>query len=73
MRRTGAATAVLALGLLFAACQGPTTPTLPLEELLAAPFTVDIDGRTYELETFLYRDFMPGVGPGGSPSMPSWS
>lgn len=66
MRRTGAEMAVLALGLLLAACQGPTTPTLPLEELLAAPLTVDIDGRTFELETFLYRDFMPGVGPGGS-------
>lgn len=66
MRRTCGTLAAWALGLIAAACQGPTTPSLPLDELLAAPLTVEFDGRTFALETFLWRDFMPGIGPEGS-------
>jgi hypothetical protein len=56
--------AVLVLG--PAACQNPGTPSLPLEDLLAAPLEIAITGRQFTLESFVYRDFMPGDNAGGS-------
>ncbi len=48
-------------------CQNPFTPSIPREDLLAAPLAIEIQGRQFSLETFLYRDLMPGGEPGGSP------
>jgi hypothetical protein len=62
----------LALGFvafLAAACQGPTVPSIPLETLLSAPEQVAVGGRTLTLETFVWRDFMPGGPPDGSELM----
>jgi hypothetical protein len=43
-------------------------PYYPIDELLSAPEQIEIDGREYVLETFLWRDFMPGpdMPPDGS-------
>lgn len=59
----------LALCLLAASCQNPVTPSLPLDDLLAAPLAVEINGRQFTLETFIWRDFMPGGNSGGSSLM----
>ena len=59
--------AALALCLLSATCQNPLTPSLPTENLLRAPLAVEINGRQFTLETYVYRDFMPGENAGGSP------
>ena len=41
-----------------------------MQELLAAPEQVEINGRNYTLGTYLWRDFMPGTyGPDGSDLM----
>ena len=61
--------AVGAIIFLSAACPGPTVPSVPLEELLSAPERVAVAGRTFTLETFLWRDFMPGGNSGGSDLM----
>lgn len=42
-----------------------------MNALLSAPETVEIDGRQYVLETYLWRDFMPISPPGGKPLMAS--
>jgi hypothetical protein len=54
---------VLALCLLAASCQSPVTPSVPLNDLLTAPLAVEINGRQFTLETYLWRDFMPGSTP----------
>jgi hypothetical protein len=59
--------AAVALCLLAASCQNPVTPSLPLNDLLTAPLSVEINGRQFTLETYVYRDFMPGENAGGSP------
>jgi hypothetical protein len=61
--------AVAAIIFLNAACPGPTVPSVPLEELLSAPERVTVGGRSFTLETFLWRDFMPGENSGGSDLM----
>jgi hypothetical protein len=66
MRKTRLRFATLALGLLAAACQDPTSPSIHLDKLLSAPLTVDIGGRAYRLETFVCRDFMPPTNLEGS-------
>lgn len=33
-----------------------------IDELLAAPEQIEIDGREYILQTYLWRDFIPGTG-----------
>lgn len=43
----------------------PTGPQSDIEELLSAPEKIDINGREYVLETFLWRDFMPICPPDG--------
>jgi hypothetical protein len=48
-------------------CQNPLVPSVPLDDLLAAPLVIELNGRSFSLETYLFRDFMPTVDPGGSP------
>jgi hypothetical protein len=57
----------LVFGLLLVSCQNPLTPSPLLDELLAAPLVVNVSGRDLKLETFIYRDLMPGTDPNGSP------
>ncbi len=60
------------LAILTGGLQTCTAPiTLPLEALLAAPEQVEIAGRTYILETYLWRDFMPASPPDGKPLIAS--
>ena len=59
--------AILGICLRSLCCQGPLTPSVPLQELLEAPLQIEIDGRQYTLETYLWRDFMPPSEPNGSP------
>ncbi len=59
--------AAVVFGLFSASCQNPVTPTFHAEDLLAAPLVVEINGSQFTLETFVYRDFMPGDDAGGSP------
>jgi hypothetical protein len=37
-----------------------------MNDLLTAPLAVEINGRQYKLETYLWRDFMPPTTPDGS-------
>jgi hypothetical protein len=67
MKRFNWRWAAVGLCLLVSNCQGPFTPSVPWKELLAAPLQIEIDGRQYALETFLWRDFMPPSEPNGSP------
>jgi hypothetical protein len=60
-------TVAVALCLAALNCRSPFAPTVPLDELLEAPLQIDIDGRPYTLETYLWRDFMPPSEPNGSP------
>jgi len=66
VKRSKRTMAMLPLCLLAASCQSPVTPSLPLNDLLIAPMTVEINSCQFTLETFLYRDFMPGENSGGS-------
>lgn len=38
-----------------------------IQDLLDAPEQIEIDGREYILETYLWRDFMPPTPPDGQP------
>jgi len=60
---------VLALCILISGCSTskPSGPSIPIETLLSAPEQVEIDGRTYVLETCMWRDFMPFCPPDGKP------
>jgi hypothetical protein len=60
---------VSAVFLSLLCCQNPMVPSIPIGTLLTAPEQVEIDGRIYVLETYLWRDFMPGTAPGGSDLM----
>ena len=42
-----------------------STPSIGIDELLSAPEQIEIDGRRYNLESFLWRDFMPISPPDG--------
>ncbi len=58
------------LGVLFCAfgCSDPFSPDHPsLKGLLAAPEEIIIEGRSLALETYLWRNLMPGGEPGGGP------
>jgi hypothetical protein len=48
-------------------CSKPSGPSIPMDALLSAPEQVEISGRKYVLETFLWRDFMPFCPPDGKP------
>ena len=60
---------VLTASILISAwrCSKPSGPSVPIETLLSAPEQVEIGGRKYVLETFLWRDFMPFCPPDGKP------
>lgn len=66
MRKSWAWLVGLVLFWLSSSCQNPVTPSIPLDDLLAAPLAIEFNGRAFSLETFLWRDFMPTVDPGGS-------
>jgi hypothetical protein len=53
----------------FWGCKGskPFMPTWPVDILLSAPEESEVQGRTYVLETELWRDFMPFSPPDGKP------
>jgi hypothetical protein len=55
-----------AVCLSFLCCQNPLAPSVPIGNLLEAPEQIEIEGRVYALETYLWRDFMPPAEPGGS-------
>jgi len=57
---------VLSIAVLFSCGSNPNGPELP-DEVLNAPHIVYIDGNRYELETALWRDFMPICPPDGQP------
>lgn len=42
-------------------------PDIPLDQLQAAPDTVQVEGQQLYLETFVWRDFMPISPPDGKP------
>jgi hypothetical protein len=54
---------------LFSSCASQSTqtgqPQLSMAELKAVPVQVEHSGQTYQLETYLWRDFMPMAPPGG--------
>ncbi len=68
---------ILILGCLAPACVGPENSfwkhpaSIPAESLLRAPEDVEIDGRVFVLETYLWRDFMPISPPDGKPLIAS--
>lgn len=66
MKKTMGIVSAVVMSLVSAACQNPVSPSLPLDELLSAPLTIEIAGRQFTIETFVYRDFMPGENAGGS-------
>ncbi len=66
MQKMSGMMAAVGLCLLSASCQNPITPSLPTQDLLKAPLSVEINGRQFTLETYVYRDFMPGENAGGS-------
>ena len=47
-------------------CPAPTVPSVPLETLLTAPLSIDVGGRVFVLETYLWRDYMPPLNEDGS-------
>lgn len=55
--------------IIFWGCKGskPFMPTWPVNILLSAPEESEVQGRTYVLETYMWRDFMPISPPDGKP------
>lgn len=49
--------------ILIFSCKSPFSPDI--KELLAFPEQVEINGRIYTLETYLWRNLMPGTDPDG--------
>jgi hypothetical protein len=50
-------------------CEDPVSSPqeIPVEKLLSAPDTIDIEGEKIILNTYLWRDFMPVSPPDGKP------
>ena len=50
-------------------CEDPVSSPqeFPVEKLLSAPDTIDIEGEKIILNTYLWRDFMPVSPPDGKP------
>jgi len=74
----GRVRAIVGLAALLAGCAGDSlsVPSVTrLDELpertevASAPTQVEFASRTFTLETYLWRDFMPPIGPEGSPLM----
>lgn len=57
----------LVILLAFAGATGCRSPFSPIDDLKNIPVTVVIEGKKITMKAFLYRDFMPGGQPGGSP------
>jgi len=57
--------ATVFLLLFFHSCKSPFSPISPtdIDALLSSPEQVEINSRRYTLETYLWRDFMPGDSP----------
>ncbi len=53
--------------ILIPGCKLFESPVPSIQDLLAAPEQIEIDGREYILETYLWRDFMPISPPDGKP------
>jgi hypothetical protein len=54
-------TVLVAVFVFVSACSNPYSPDHPsLKGLLAAPEEITLDGRRLTLETYLWRDLMPG-------------
>jgi hypothetical protein len=54
---------------LFIQCSDPVSvpPDIPIETLLAAPDTLNIEDQSIVLTTYLWRDFQPISPPNGKP------
>lgn len=60
--------AVAAVLIFSSSCKNPFSSDYPsLKELLAAPAEITVAGRVLTLETYLWRNLMPGVGPEDRP------
>lgn len=59
---------LFALVLIAAGCSNTFTPEneLPLDSILNAGGEARLGDKTYILDTYLYRDFMPVIPPGGN-------
>lgn len=53
--------------LLCNATSAGTREELSIDELMSAPGKIEIDNRSYALDVFLWRDFMPFCPPNGRP------
>ena len=73
---------ILVIFILILSCEAPAymapensswkhPASIPAESLLRAPEDVEIDGRVFVLETYLWRDFMPLSPPDGKPLIAS--
>lgn len=58
---------VVAVSFFLVLSCGKKLPTVPIFDLLSAPERVEINGRQFVLETYLWRDFMPISPPDGKP------
>ncbi|MDI6846496.1 MAG: hypothetical protein QME28_10230, partial [Candidatus Saccharicenans sp.] len=67
MRRKSFLLAAPVAILLLATTPSCRNPFSPIDDLDRIPEKVVIDGTVISMQAFLYRDFMPGVEPGGSP------
>lgn len=56
---------VFLLCLLLLACK--KFPDYPIDDLLAAPEQIEIDGRAFFMDTYIWRDFQPICQPDGNP------
>ena len=59
---------LLAAFINFGCDSNPAAPQVPREVLEAAPEIVTVGNHSYRLSTYLWRDFMPGLLPGGGGS-----
>ena len=57
------------VSIIFVSCENPfsSPPEIPIETLLSAPDTVEVDSQKIFLTTYLWRDFMPVSPPDGKP------
>ncbi len=67
MRRKSFLPAVPVAILLLATFPSCRNPLSPVDDLDRIPEKVVIDGTVISMQASVYRDFMPGVEPGGSP------
>ena len=51
----------------LSSCQANNQVSTPISELQAAPTQISIAGRSYKIEAFVWRDFMPISPPDGKP------